>query len=643
MSAVEARLGMVIPPPEPPPASVPQASLASSGLPPTSPPPLPERFPSSMERIDEERVKAAPVSRLDYSTARTVAGSVGGQSGLEREIGLKWAGWIGAAALIIGMGLGIRYAYEQQWFDVLSPMARVGLMSLVGLALLGMGEWVYRRVHVISAAALFGAGVGTLFLVAYAGYGYYSLYLRQTAFALMIGVMMIGAIIAARGKLASIAVLSLIGGHLAPIALETVGRGNALLIYLFMLHVVALAMAARGGGGRWWAVRGMSFALICLWWLVLSVIHHQASERAIPLTMAIASVAVFQAELILLSLRRDAGMNRAQSSLAAMFSLIATAALAAGTLLSHYSDEAIVRGAWMIGYAGACAGLGLVLSRHAASGARTMATGFFVQGTLLLIVTVPVMWSGAGVVCGWLGLSIAFITLARTLKVDENRSSHLKALAIGAFTLATMKWVMLDVLWARLGPGWSADAMTPLINPITLSAGAIVATAWGVCRFSRQGRTGAMPGLPFVATLTAAVLFICVTVEIDRAFELMKIRGTASDPDQARQVAMSVGWAILAAGAIVAGFAWRLAPLRYGALGLFAMTLLKVVLVDLAGAGTGYRILSFLGVGALLLGTSVVYGKLSPRLLRRAISVEESPRAAETGDQQVIEPREAGR
>ena len=45
---------------------------------------------------------------------------------------------------------------------------------------------------------------------------------------------------------------------------------------------------------------------------------------------------------------------------------------------------------------------------------------------------------------------------------------------------------------------------------------------------------------------------------------------------------------------------------------------LKVVFVDLAHAGQGYRVLSFLGLGLLLLGTSVLYGKLSPRLLGRA-------------------------
>ena len=66
---------------------------------------------------------------------------------------------------------------------------------------------------------------------------------------------------------------------------------------------------------------------------------------------------------------------------------------------------------------------------------------------------------------------------------------------------------------------------------------------------------------------------------------------------------------------IAAGFKFRSAAVRYFGLGLFALTLLKVVFVDLANAGQGYRVLSFMGLGLLLLGTSVLYGKLSPKLL----------------------------
>jgi uncharacterized membrane protein len=78
---------------------------------------------------------------------------------------------------------------------------------------------------------------------------------------------------------------------------------------------------------------------------------------------------------------------------------------------------------------------------------------------------------------------------------------------------------------------------------------------------------------------------------------------------------MSIFWSAFAIAAVAAGFATRTAGLRYFGLALFALTLAKVAVIDLRHAETGYRILSTMGLGGLLLLTSVVYGKLSPGLL----------------------------
>ncbi len=95
---------------------------------------------------------------------------------LEETIGLRWAGWIGSIVLVIGVGLGIKFAYDNGWFGHLPVPVRLMLMSLVGVALLAAGEVVYRRVNVVSAAGLFGGGVAVLFLVSYAGHVYYHAY-----------------------------------------------------------------------------------------------------------------------------------------------------------------------------------------------------------------------------------------------------------------------------------------------------------------------------------------------------------------------------------------------------------------------------------------------------------------------------------
>ncbi len=111
-----------------------------------------------------------------------------------------------------------------------------------------------------------------------------------------------------------------------------------------------------------------------------------------------------------------------------------------------------------------------------------------------------------------------------------------------------------------------------------------------------------------IALSIATLLLFTGTLEIERLF--------ASAAPFARQVGFSIYWAAFAVALVIAGFQLRKPHLRYYALTLYAITLAKVMLIDLAGIGTGYRILSFIGVGLLLLATSVVYGIVSPRLLK---------------------------
>ena len=52
-------------------------------------------------------------------------------------------------------------------------------------------------------------------------------------------------------------------------------------------------------------------------------------------------------------------------------------------------------------------------------------------------------------------------------------------------------------------------------------------------------------------------------------------------------------------------------------LGLFAITVAKVLLIDQAEVDLKYRVLSAVTVGLLLIGSSVAYAKIAPRLAAR--------------------------
>jgi uncharacterized membrane protein len=79
------------------------------------------------------------------------------------------------------------------------------------------------------------------------------------------------------------------------------------------------------------------------------------------------------------------------------------------------------------------------------------------------------------------------------------------------------------------------------------------------------------------------------------------------------QVGLSVLWTVYAALALAWGFARRNPAVRYAALTLLGLTVIKVFAVDFAAAKTSLRILSFLVLGIVLLLVSLVYQKFLGR------------------------------
>jgi uncharacterized membrane protein len=73
------------------------------------------------------------------------------------------------------------------------------------------------------------------------------------------------------------------------------------------------------------------------------------------------------------------------------------------------------------------------------------------------------------------------------------------------------------------------------------------------------------------------------------------------------QFTYSAWFMVFGAALLAAGFWRRSAFLRWQALLLLAVTIGKVFLLDMSQLSQGFRILSFLGLGALLLAVSFVY------------------------------------
>ena len=74
---------------------------------------------------------------------------------------------------------------------------------------------------------------------------------------------------------------------------------------------------------------------------------------------------------------------------------------------------------------------------------------------------------------------------------------------------------------------------------------------------------------------------------------------------------LSLTWAVYSMILVIVGLTRNYAPIRYFAMALFAITIVKVFAVDLSELDRIYRVLSIIGLGVTLLLTSYLYQKLS--------------------------------
>ena len=158
----------------------------------------------------------------------------------EAFIGGKLLNRIGALALIIGIGLFLKHAFDENW---ISETVRVLIGVFVGILCLAGAYRTHSKGLKIFAQGLAGTGIAVLYLSVYASFSFYALVPQVTAFLLMSIVTMLALAVGFYYDSLAAALLGLFGGFLTPIMLST-GQSNeiGLFTYLALLNVGLLGL-----------------------------------------------------------------------------------------------------------------------------------------------------------------------------------------------------------------------------------------------------------------------------------------------------------------------------------------------------------------------------------------------------------------
>ena len=135
---------------------------------------------------------------------------------------------IGVVVLFFGIGFLMKYAASH---GLLPIEMRLGSSALAGLIMLAIG-WRVRPKRPNYATVLQGGGIGVLYLTLFAAARLFGLIRLETAFGLMIVLVLLAGVLAVRQNTCSLAVFGAIGGFLAPI-LSSTGEGSHVMLFAF--------------------------------------------------------------------------------------------------------------------------------------------------------------------------------------------------------------------------------------------------------------------------------------------------------------------------------------------------------------------------------------------------------------------------
>jgi uncharacterized membrane protein len=195
---------------------------------------------------------------------------------------------------------------------------------------------------------------------------------------------------------------------------------------------------------------------------------------------------------------------------------------------------------------------------------------------------------------------------------------------LGAGTLVVVA-LLLAVLANFASDGDAAPLpFVPLLNPLDLALGgvALVAVAW----WRRAGEAAVERRVPVPAVTALAGLAVFCWLTLTTLRTLHHWNGLPFSVADAwhspvAQATLALVWAVAALVVMVLANRRRMRMAWLAGAALLALVVVKLFLVDLAQAGTIERIVSFIGVGALLLAV----GYLAPVPPRRAEGHRESP------------------
>jgi uncharacterized membrane protein len=520
---------------------------------------------------------------------------------LENRIGSHLFNRVGVVAVLIAAAWFLKLAIDNHWIGALGRVI-IGLMS--GMAAVAWSERFRGKGYFAFSYSLKAVGSGLLYLSLWASASYFHLVPAGVAFAAMVVVTAFNGYMAWLQDAELLAVYCVVGGLSTPALLSTGGNHEVFLMsYLLLLNAAVLLLVVLKPWSRLLFGAFVGTVVYFSGWAMQFYSDAQFGRTAAFLTVFFLLFA-FAPRLM----RAREGEPWRVDALSFLSLPVANAVLAfLGWYLMLASADRTGTAPWVaVAFAAFYVGMlrlperGLLRGESAPQAAMHLATA-----VIFLTIALPLKTHGRWLTIGWLAQGAALLWVSHRAGLRLLRVLAVLCLVIGLAAL-----VLID----------PRASLTPLLNQRFATYCVAIAVFVAITLWARglpDDEDGdRLPALQWhvlaasSALLVNGVILLAVSREIHCFWWSLRWRGndmTMRDYRMYAQFTYSAFFMLFGSVLLLLGFARKSAFLRWQALVLLAVTIGKVFTVDISQLNQGYRVLSFMGLGILLLGVSFVY------------------------------------
>ena len=361
-----------------------------------TPEPLEEKQPPVIQPITETSQERPIVAETRQSIPKPtpIIPKQKEKSTIESFLGENLANKIGIAIILIGIGVGVKYAIDR---NLMGPAMRIGLGYLAGAILISFAIYLKKKYENLSAV-MFAGGMAVAYIVTFIGYDFYSLFSKPVAFGSMLLLTVITSLAAVRYDKQVIAIVGLVGAYTVPFLLsDGTGTTFALLLYMSIINAGILFLAFRK---NWQPVYAVAFG--CTWFIFLAMTIRAAfwkeSDYETLFLFSMVFYVMFYAMLIANKMKYQENLLGGGTAIVILNSIFG---YAFGIILSNaVYDDAIIDGVYTLLFAVSQGLVTFITVKQKEEDHRLYYLSF---GFMLIYATlsIPMMFSGHWITIMW--------------------------------------------------------------------------------------------------------------------------------------------------------------------------------------------------------------------------------------------------